>query len=121
LLVRTRKWSNRWGIPGGKIKFGETSEDALRRELREETSLEIADIAFVMVQDCIHSTEFYRDAHFLLLNYTCRCQGTALVQLNDEAQAFQWVEPTAALVLDLNAPTRRLLETVLEPRATAPA
>ncbi len=26
LMIRTHKWSNKWGIPGGKIKWGETSE-----------------------------------------------------------------------------------------------
>ena len=30
LMIRTHKWSNLWGIPGGKIKWGETSVDALR-------------------------------------------------------------------------------------------
>ena len=48
------------------IKWGEPSETALQRELKEETDLEVEDLRFVMVQDCIHSKEFYRDAHFLL-------------------------------------------------------
>jgi ADP-ribose pyrophosphatase YjhB (NUDIX family) len=109
LMVRTQKWSGLWGIPGGKIKWGEHSEDALRRELKEETNLEITDIRFVLVQDCIHSKEFYRDAHFLLLNYTCRCPGVTDVRLNDEAQEFRWITPAAALAMDLNQPTRLLL------------
>jgi len=113
LMVRTRKWSNLWGIPGGKIKLGERAVDALRRELKEETNLDVSDIAFVMVQDCIHSREFYRDAHFLLLNYTCRCENAAGVVLNAEAQAHCWVEPAAALELALNQPTRTLLLTFL--------
>jgi phosphoglycolate phosphatase len=109
LMVRTHKWSNLWGIPGGKIKWGEPSPAALRREIQEETGLEIDQIELVLVQDCIHSKEFYRDAHFVLLNYTCRCSGSTAVTLNDEAREFQWLAPDQALALPLNQPTRTLL------------
>ncbi len=112
LMVRTHKWSNLWGIPGGKIKWAEPSADALRRELKEETDLNIEDIKFVLVQDCIHSPEFYRDAHFVLLNYTCRCPGTPVVKLNDEAREFRWLAPEEAMKLPLNQPTRILLQAV---------
>jgi phosphoglycolate phosphatase len=112
LMVRTQKWSGLWGIPGGKIKFGEPASDALEREIKEETNLDIADISFVLVQDCIHSKQFYRDAHFVLLNYTCRVRGRCEVKLNDEAQEFRWMTPVQALEMPLNEPTRVLLEQV---------
>jgi len=112
LMIRTHKWSNLWGIPGGKIKWGEPSMEALRREIKEETGLEVADVRFVLVQDCIHSKEFYRDAHFVLLNYTCRCAGRPEVKLNDEAREFRWVTTAAALKMPLNTPTRILLDAV---------
>jgi phosphoglycolate phosphatase len=122
LMVRTRKWSDKWGIPGGKIEMWERSEDALRREILEETALEVEEIEFVMVQDCIHSKEFYRDAHFVLLNYVCRAvrrvgantsREELPVKLNDEAQAYRWLTMEEARMLDLNVATRVLLETVL--------
>jgi phosphoglycolate phosphatase len=109
LMIRTHKWSNLWGIPGGKIKWGETAEAALHREIREETALEITNIQFVLVQDCIRSKEFYREAHFLLLNYTCDTSGGQVV-LNDEAEEFKWLPPQAAFSIELNTPTRILLE-----------
>jgi ADP-ribose pyrophosphatase YjhB (NUDIX family) len=110
LMIRTHKWSDLWGIPGGKIKWGETAEDALVREIKEETNLDVTNIQFAMVQDCIRSKEFFKEAHFVLLNYTCDTNSTA-VTLNDEAEEFQWLLPARSLeVLELNTPTRILLE-----------
>jgi len=114
LMIRTHKWSNLWGIPGGKVKGGESSLDALRRELKEETNLDVDEVKFAVVQDCIHSKEFYRDAHFVLLNYTCRCEEPYEVRLNEEANDYRWVAPGVALQMDLNTPTRILLEAVLQ-------
>jgi phosphoglycolate phosphatase-like HAD superfamily hydrolase/ADP-ribose pyrophosphatase YjhB (NUDIX family) len=115
LMIRTQKWSNLWGIPGGKIKYGEPSIAALRREIKEETNLDIGEIVFVMAQDCIQSREFYRQAHFVLLNYTCRARGPLEVRLNEEAQEFRWVTASQALEMPLNQPTRTLLEKVSHP------
>lgn len=116
LMIRTQKWSHLWGIPGGKIKYNETSEDALRREVREETGLRVDQVKFVMVQDCIQSPEFYREAHFLLLNYTCRATGETKVVLNEEAREFQWVSAEESLKMKLNQPTRILILEVLKRR-----
>ena len=116
LMVRTHKWSNLWGIPGGKIKWGESSVAALRREIKEETNLAIRDIRFVLAQDCIKSREFYREAHFVLLNYTARCAGRGAVKLNDEAREFEWVTIDQALKMRINEPTRVLLKAVKRQR-----
>jgi len=111
LMIQTHKWSHKWGIPGGKIKTNELSEDALRREVLEETGLKLTDIRFELVQDCIEPSEFYKKAHFLLLNYTATALGTEVV-LNDEAENHRWLSPDEAAMLDLNGPTRVLLDYV---------
>ncbi len=112
LMIRTHKWGDRWGIPGGKIRRGEGSVAALRREVREETGLEVGEPRFVMVQDCIDSPEFERPEHFLLLNYVVE-RTSGEVVLNDEAEEFRWVSPGDALAMDLNQPTRILIERVI--------
>ncbi|MEI7807288.1 MAG: NUDIX domain-containing protein [Verrucomicrobiota bacterium] len=113
LMIRTHKWSGKWGIPGGKIKRGETALAALRREIKEETNLAVTGIEFVLVQDCISSKEFYRDAHFVLLNYVCRAAGKKLnVILNDEGFEFRWLPLPAVKKLKLNQPTKILIAAV---------
>ncbi len=113
LIVRTHKWGDRWGIPGGKIERGESSTTALRREILEETGINLRDIEFAMVQDCIDSAEFQRPEHFLLLNYVASACSTAVL-LNDEAEEFQWLTPADALSCNLNQPTRLLIMEALD-------
>ena len=113
LLIRTHKWGDRYGIPGGKIDDGETMEAALVRELKEETGLDVSDVRFVTAIDSVYSKEFYKPVHMVLLNFTARSPGGA-VTLNEEAQAYVWVSPEEALGYDLNAPTRQLIEHVLK-------
>jgi ADP-ribose pyrophosphatase YjhB (NUDIX family) len=110
LLVRTHKWRDRLGVPGGKIEHGETQETALKREIMEETGLVVSAVRFVLVQESIDSPEFYRPSHMILLNYACRVADSTSLVLNDEAEAFQWASPAEALALDLNGPTRQLIE-----------
>lgn len=113
LMIRTHKWSDLWGIPGGKIERGESSENALKREIREETDLEISDIRFVMNQDCIDSPEFIRPEHFILLNYLAKASSHDVI-LNDEAEDFRWVSMDDALKLKLNHATKVLLQRVID-------
>ncbi len=113
LLVRTHKWRERWGVPGGKIEYGETMAAAVRREVREETGLELVDIHWAPVQEAVESPEFHRSAHFLLLNFVARSDSEQ-VRLNDEAQTFAWVDPKEALEMDLNRPTVVLVRHFLE-------
>ncbi len=119
LLVRTRKWSDLYGIPGGKIEYGESMHAAFVREIKEETGLDIEDVQFVMIQDCIEHPEFYRPRHFLLVNYRAKVIGTQPhVKLNYESEAYLWAAPRDAMGLTLNGPTRSLLEKILESEAT---
>ncbi|MFT7620427.1 MAG: phosphoglycolate phosphatase-like HAD superfamily hydrolase [Planctomycetota bacterium] len=112
LVVRTKKWSNTFGIPGGKIDYGETMLEAYVREMKEETGLDLDENHFVMIQDCIESTEFVKPRHFLLINYFSRTSDHASLMTNYEIEESKWVTPEEAFELKLNEPTRlALLET----------
>lgn len=113
LMIRTHKWSDLWGIPGGKIERGESSENALKREILEETQLTISDIRFVMNQDCIDSPEFIRPEHFILLNYLAKASSYEVI-LNEEAEEFRWLSIDEALKLNLNQATKVLLQRVID-------
>ncbi|WP_448507057.1 NUDIX domain-containing protein [Immundisolibacter sp.] len=106
LLIRTAKWSGRWGLPGGKIDYGETMLDAYRREMREETGIEVEQADWLCVQDCIESPEFTQPRHFLLINYVSRLTGRPEPRKNYESMQIGWFSPAQVANMDLNQPTR---------------
>ena len=119
LIVKTHKWRGLWGVPGGKIDHGETMRGALEREFSEETGLTLTHVYWAPVQEAVHHREFYKPAHFILLNFIATTENEA-VTLNDEAEAYAWVAPERALTYDLNAPTRTLVEFYVAHRAHQP-
>jgi len=64
-LMRSHKWRGAYVIPGGHIELGETLEDALRREILEETGLAIYGIEFLCVQEFIYGDAFWKRRHFI--------------------------------------------------------
>lgn len=113
LLNRSEKWSNKYGLPGGKIDYGETMSQAFVREVFEETGLQMTDHQWLTTQDAIDHPEFRERRHFLLINYIGRVKGEPLPKRNYEAQELAWYGLDEALGMDLNQPTRAALELAL--------
>lgn len=67
LLIKSYKQKNKYVIPGGHIMVGEKIEDALKREIKEETGLDIYNIKFVYFYECVYSQEFWKKKHFIFL------------------------------------------------------
>ena len=86
VLVRRRHepLAGMWSLPGGRVEVGETLDEALRREVREETGREVDVGGLVALLDRIH-----RDAerrvrfHYVLADYVCYPIGGTLAAGSD--------------------------------------
>mgnify|MGYP003313949124 CR=1 FL=1 len=77
------EWKDYWEFPGGKIEPGESPEDALKREIREELSTEIE------IGRHLTTVEYdYTTFHLSMRCYLCGVMSGELTLLEHEASAW---------------------------------
>jgi nucleoside triphosphatase len=113
LLVQSNNWKNMYCIPGGHIELGETLESALKREIKEETGLEVYDISFLGLQESIYNDSHIHKKHFIFLDFVCKTRGCEVV-LDEESQKFLWVDIRNAFSLPLVTSTKKVLKKYIE-------
>lgn len=108
LLCKSQKWNNKYVLPGGHIELGEKMEDALRREILEETGLNVYDIELIGLEECIYNNSFHEKKHFIFIDYQCKTDSYDVI-LNEESQEYRWVALDEIESYNLNSFTKKLL------------
>ena len=112
-VARSKKWKDKWVIPGGHLEWGEKLEDCVKREVFEETGINVNVVELINVQESILANEYTKQSHMIFLDYLCEYNNGEIV-LNDELQEYKWIKPDNALKeLELGASTKKLIEKYL--------
>jgi len=116
LLVRHKPerggfWQGKWICPGGELELGEGIGDGIKREIKEETNLEIDLVKALAPFDRIVKSTEGVNLHVVYIDYIANLVGGELEVGSDVGEAL-WVEKDklGSLWEELHEDTKKLLE-----------
>jgi ADP-ribose pyrophosphatase YjhB (NUDIX family) len=103
-----------WSVPGGVVELGEQLHEALKRETKEETGLEV-DIERLVdaVDNIVFDEEGRIQYHYVLLDYLCRPRGGVL-KAADDVHEILWVPLEALQSLPITPSLNRVIAKIGE-------
>lgn len=94
ILLEKRKNTpgrGKWSIPGGLVELGENLEQAVIREVKEETCLDVAELSLI---DVVDDVEFDNDGkvryHFVIIDYNVKVT-SGVPKAASDAGELRWV------------------------------
>jgi ADP-ribose pyrophosphatase YjhB (NUDIX family) len=99
-----------WSLPGGALETGELLADAVRREVREETGLEIEPLrVFEIFERILRDDQGAPEYHYVLIDYLCRATGGTLAP-GDDVSHVEWMPRPALDALRITEGTLAVID-----------
>ena len=102
-------YPNTWHLLGGGIEQGESLIDAARREVREESGIEITDINPISFDEDTEPNKHGIETHYIFLVFKAKYKSGKL-KPKDDINELKWIDKSSLSSIKLNRPTIRLFK-----------
>jgi len=108
-----------WSLPGGALETGESLDAAVRREVHEETGLEVKPVrVFEIFERIMRDSHGAAEYHYVLIDYLCRAIGGDL-RAGDDVCRVEWVRERDLAELEITEGTLAVIERAFRENANA--
>jgi 8-oxo-dGTP pyrophosphatase MutT (NUDIX family) len=99
-----------WHIPGGGIELGEeTCDEAIIREIKEETGLEVTNLQKIAWDTDVEPDKHSEETYYIFLEYSCDYVSGELSP-DDDLQDLEWLDVDTLSTQKINRPSRVLFK-----------
>lgn len=118
LLAKSQKCREKYTVFGGHVELGESMEEAIIREVKEEVGVDVSVEKKIGFSESVFHSDFSEKKHFIFLDFVCRFEGNKDEVVLDEREyvkdEYVWVDPEGALKMDVAIGTKKLIGRYLE-------
>jgi len=114
LLVKRKHPPNQgsWAVPGGKVNFGELIEGALKREMREEISVEVRPKELMAIVEIIKE-----GFHYVILDFVCEITNGE-IKAGSDAEDARFFSTNEMKEISISPTTLEMIEKYLKGEKT---
>lgn len=98
-----------WHIPGGGVNANESAEEAILREIKEETGLRVDNLVKVAWDTDTEPDKNGEEMYYFFLQFVCDFSSGTL-RAGDDMHKFEWVDIKNLSKYNLNKPTKILFK-----------
>ncbi|MFA5714863.1 MAG: NUDIX domain-containing protein [Candidatus Paceibacterota bacterium] len=113
VMLKTVNGKTFWDVPGGRMEKGETIEQTMERELKEEVpNIKEFQVKNILNVDAVHRLDTVENIDLLLVFYKVEAN-LEKVELSKEHQLYKWVSLKEIEILENDAPIRDRIKEAL--------